>query len=117
MKFLVDAHLPKRLINLLQQFKHNAVHTRDLPSGNRTKDTEIIRISMNEQRVVVTKDADFVETIILKNQPWKLLLISTGNIANNEIASLLISNIQQIADGFSTFNFIEMNRSKIIFHF
>ena len=80
MKFLVDAHLPKRLTELLKYVGHDAIHTRDLPLGNRTKDPEIIRVSQEEGRIVVTKDADFVETIILKSQPWKLLLVSTGNI-------------------------------------
>ncbi len=31
MKFLIDAHLPKRLARLLQQLGHDAIHTLDLP--------------------------------------------------------------------------------------
>jgi predicted nuclease of predicted toxin-antitoxin system len=29
--------------------------------------------------VVVTKDSDFVESFLLRHEPWKLLLLSTGN--------------------------------------
>ncbi|QQS45206.1 MAG: DUF5615 family PIN-like protein [Acidobacteriota bacterium] len=117
MKFLVDAHLPKRLAGLLKQVGHDAVHTRDLPLGNRTKDSEIIRISLDEGWVVVTKDADFVETIILKNQPWKLLLVSTGNITNLELESLFKANLEKIAEGFVEFDFIELDRNNLIYHF
>jgi predicted nuclease of predicted toxin-antitoxin system len=54
MKFLIDAHLPKRLSVFLKQTGHDAIHTSDLPSGNRTKDSEIIRISLEEGRAVIT---------------------------------------------------------------
>jgi len=36
MKFLVDAQFPQRLARWLQAEGHEAVHTRDLPEGNRT---------------------------------------------------------------------------------
>jgi len=35
MKFLVDAQLPRRLARWLQASGHDAIHTRDLPEGNR----------------------------------------------------------------------------------
>lgn len=78
MKFLVDAHLPRRIVYRLREAGHDAVHTLDLPNGNRTTDTEIIAISVREQRIVITKDADFVNSYFLRHQPHKLLLISTG---------------------------------------
>ena len=54
---------------------------------------------MEEGRTVITKDADFVETITLKSQPWKLLLYSTGNITNSELESLFTANLEMIAEG------------------
>lgn len=74
MKFLVDAHLPRRIARRLQEAGHDALHTLDLPDGNRTTGAEINAISLLEQRVVITKDADFVNSFLLKNQPYKLLL-------------------------------------------
>ena len=38
MKFLVDAHLPRRLCAVLEQRGHDAKHTLDLPAENATKD-------------------------------------------------------------------------------
>src|SRR5574337_519848 len=96
MRFLVDAHLPRRIARRLQAAGHDVLHTLDLPDGNRTTDAEINAISLREQRVVVTKDADFVNSFLLKHQPYKLLLISTGNIKNADFESLLIAQLPAI---------------------
>ncbi len=55
MKFLVDAHLPKRLVNFLCEQGFDAIHTLELPDGNRTTDAQINAFSLAEQRVVITK--------------------------------------------------------------
>src|SRR5262245_54935399 len=110
MNFLVDAQLPRRLVSLLRQAGYDAIHTLDLPHGNRTTDTIINELSINEQRVVVTKDSDFVDSLVLRGQPWKLLLVSTGNIPNTELVPLFLANIERIAEAFETFAFIEINR-------
>ncbi len=40
---------------------------------------------MKEQWIVMTKNADFVDSFWLKHELYKLLLISTGNIKNAEL--------------------------------
>jgi len=116
MKFLVDAQLPRRLAALLVQAGHDAIHTLDLPLGNRTTDTVINHLSLNEQRAVVTKDADFIDSFLLRQEPWKLLLVSTGNIRNTELIALFLANIEKISEGFDAFDFIEINQTELIFH-
>jgi len=54
MNFIVDAQLPRKLILLLRNAGHDAVHTLELPNRNRTTDAEINSISITEQRVVIT---------------------------------------------------------------
>ncbi|MEW6211306.1 MAG: DUF5615 family PIN-like protein, partial [Acidobacteriota bacterium] len=82
----------------------------------RTPDSEINALSIREQYVVVTKDADFVNSFHLHRQPYKLLLVSTGNIRNAELESLFLANIKNISEGFDQFDFIEIDRNTIIFH-
>lgn len=41
MKFVVDAQLPTRLARALQAAGHDAVHTSQLPDGNRSTDRQI----------------------------------------------------------------------------
>lgn len=93
MKFLVDAQLPRRLASRFCEAGHEAIHTLDLPLGNRTSDTEINELSVREGYIVVTKDADFVTSFHLHERPRKLLLVSTGNIRNMELETLMLSNL------------------------
>lgn len=113
MKFLVDAQLPRRLCRRLDEHGHDAVHTLDLPVGNRTPDAVINQISVDEERVVVTKDSDFVESLIVQGVPHKLLLVSTGNIHNQELENLLVQNIDALVAGFDTYRFIEIDRTAL----
>lgn len=114
MKFLVDAHLPKRLTVLLNVAGY-ALHTLDLPLKNRTPDALINQISTDEQRVVVTKDADFRDSHLVKGQPDKLL-VSTGNIRNADLLNLFASNLERIVDVFQSHSFVELDRHHLIIH-
>lgn len=116
MKFLVDAQLPRRLVYRLRAAGYDAIHTLDLPDGNRTTDATVLAIVAREDRVVVTKDADFVNSFIVSHQPKKLLLISTGNITNTELEAILLPNLATIVAAFATYDFIELTRTTIIMH-
>ncbi|MCA1631156.1 MAG: DUF5615 family PIN-like protein [Acidobacteria bacterium] len=116
MKFLVDAQLPRRLASRLREAGHEAIHTLDLPLGNRTPDFDINKLSTHVGCVVITKDTDFVTSFHLRRSPRKLLLVSTGHISNRELESLLLSNLESIAGNFERFDFIEINQAAVIFH-
>lgn len=115
MNFLVDAQLPRRLAYCLRDAGHDALHTLDLPNKNRTTDEEIIAISERERRIVITKDADFVNSFLLVRKPFKLLFISTGNIQNANLESLFVSQIPVIATIFKTYDYIELTRTALVF--
>lgn len=116
MNFLVDAQLPHRLVLHLRLAGHNALHTFDLPHGNRTLDGEINDISVRNQRIVVTKDADFVDSFLLVRRPYKLLLVSTGNIKNAELDALFVPQIPAIVAVFRDHSFVELTRTGLIVH-
>ena len=96
MKFLVDAHLPLRLCAVLAQHGHDAVHTLDLPAKNATKDSVINQVSLDDQRVVISKDTDFFYSHVLQGRPWKLLLVKTGNISTRDLRDLFERNLPAI---------------------
>lgn len=116
MNFLVDAQLPRRLTYRLRDAGHDALHTLDLPQKNRTTDAEINEISARERRVIITKDADYVSSFLLIHKPYKLLLISTGNITNADLETLLVPQIPSIAAAFETYDYIELTRTALVFH-
>ena len=72
MNFILDAHLPQRLVRLLRHHGHQAFHTRELPQQNQTGDTEIMQFADAHDCIVVTKDADFVDAFYLQHRPQKL---------------------------------------------
>lgn len=74
----------------------DAKHTLDLPDANRTTDEQINDVADRGQRIVVTKDADFVDSHLLRGRPPKLLLISTGNITNRELETLIVPLLPDI---------------------
>ena len=67
-----------------------------------------------EQRIIITKDADFVSSFHLKGEPRQLLLISTGNLSNADIFALFIPNLSAIASAFDSASLVELTRSTLI---
>lgn len=116
MKFLVGAQLPRRLAVWLRESGHDAVHTLDLPQGNRTTDHELATLAANEQRIVATKDADFVDSYFVSRTPERLLLVTTGNISNADLTQLFQRNLPAIAAAFETGSFVEIGRGNLVVH-
>jgi predicted nuclease of predicted toxin-antitoxin system len=116
MRFLVDAQPPKHLAEWLNEAGHDAVHTLDLPRGNRTSDAELSDVALREQRIVVSKDSDFVESLLVTGHPFRLLLIATGNISNVELESLVRANLPAIEASFAGCRFLELGRESLLVH-
>ena len=116
MKFIVDAQLPIRLSYLLKSLGHDSIHTKELLLRNATPDSEINIISLKEQRIVITKDTDFWDSFYVSQEPYKLLLITTGNVSNKELEAILLRNLEQLTELFIKYSLIEMNRYTVTVH-
>ena len=115
MKFIIDAQLIV-LCYLLKHRGYDAIHTIELQDSNASTDELITEISVNENRVVITKDNDFLESYLIKAQPKKLLLVRTGNIQNKVLLSLIDSNLNLIIEMLSRNNLVELTSTLIIEH-
>ena len=115
-RWLVDAQLPARLAQRLREAGQDAIHTSELLRGNATSDGEINRRSMNERRIVITKDADFVDSFLRKGEPYKLLLISAGNLRNRELFDLLDRYLPQLEEVFIAASYVELSRNILVLH-
>ena len=113
MKFLVDAHLPPGLCILLQAAGHAAVHTSQLTAQNRTPDEAINQLSCSEQRVVITKDADFYHSHLLHGKPWKLLLVRTGNIRTRDLKRLFEQHLPAIVTALERNSLVELDHKTV----
>lgn len=116
MKFLIDANLPRRIASIFQERGHDAVHTLDLPEGNATADTALLDYSEKNNCVITTKDSDFSTSFWLQDRPNKLLLISTGNIRNAELETLLTANFDQLILALTENRYVELTREHVIVH-
>ncbi|MEO7622834.1 MAG: DUF5615 family PIN-like protein [Gallionella sp.] len=115
MKFLVDAQLPRRFAQWLNEAGHDALHTLDLPKKNLTPDSELTARAMRDDRIVISKDADFVQSFLINGEP-PLLLISTGNITNVELEKILRANLGGIAAAFASGRFVEITHEALVVH-
>ena len=116
MKFIVDAQLSNALSDFIKSKGIDSIHTLELPDKNRAQDGHITRLATEEQFIVITKDADFLESYVLRKEPPKLLLIRTGNIRNREPINLFDKHIELIARLFSTHSLIEVSKTEIVVH-
>lgn len=117
LRVLVDAQLPKRLARwLAQEAGLDGLHTLDLPAANHTPDGYISELSVRENRVVITKDADFVNTFLLHGRPYKLLLVSTGNISTNELLELFRQHLPLLIQTLQHSRYVELSREQLVIH-
>lgn len=113
MKFLVDAHLPPGLCRLLQAAGHEARHTRQLPAENRTTDLAINLLSAKEKLAVISKDTDFYYSHLLRKQPFKLVLVRTGNVGVRELKNLFARNLPAIEKALRRHSLVELDRTAV----
>ena len=83
--------------------------------ATRTPDKEIIASAMQDGRIVVSKDEDFVQVFLLTGEP-PLLLISTGNITNADLEKLVRANLPAIDAAFASSRFVEITRDALVIH-
>ncbi len=113
MKFLIDAQLPSVLKNIFKETGFEAIHTKDLPQKNLTSDLDIIKLSVNEQWIVVTKDSDFYHSFLIKKEPYKLIFVRVGNMGLDEMRQFFRNNIHSIIELISKGSLIELKRDEI----
>lgn len=100
LKFIVDTQLPRLLANYLNAKGYDTKHTTDFPEGHLLEDTEIISISITEDRVIITKDKDFLHHYILQGAPPKVLLLQLGNCSNKNLLGNFEIHFSQILAAF-----------------
>lgn len=116
MKWLIDAQLPRRLAMRLTELGHDAVHTLDLPRGNRSTDNDLCRIADTDSRILVSKDRDFLDSFYINGSPSHLLWVTVGNVANAELLKLFESMLPDLHQAFAASQCVEMTLTELIVH-
>ena len=87
-----------------------------MPNKNRTKDHFVTSISIKENRIVITKDNDFLESYLIHGQPKKLILVRTGNVSNAIIKAIFDQHLEKISKLMEINFLIEITRTEIVVH-
>lgn len=108
--------MPARLARSLSAAGHASLHTIELPAGNRASDEHIYLVADAQDRVVVTKDRGFRDSHLLRGTPRRLLLVSTGNITNEALLSLVAANLGAIEEALQEARFVEIGPDRLTVH-
>ncbi len=98
MKFLLDAQLPPSLKQFFIDNGYDCIHTIDLEQGNDTADKVINKLSVTEQRILITKDSDFYDSFIVKKEPYKLIMVKLGNTSKQELIQFFKERFPEIIE-------------------
>lgn len=89
MRFLCDVHISYKVQRFLSSQGHDAFHVNELPDKWDTDDSDICRFADQEECIVITKDADFLDFYYIRQSPKRLIKINLGNISTVELIRLL----------------------------
>jgi predicted nuclease of predicted toxin-antitoxin system len=89
---------------------------RSFPSDWPNSSPDLVTIATAEDRIVITKDEDFVDSHLLRGLPPRLLLISTGNISNQELLKVFQARLPLIESAFHGSSFVELTLIAVVAH-
>ena len=107
---------PQHLAKELTLAGYDTLHALDLPDGNRTRDEEVAALATRDDRILITKDSDFVTNFHLQHNPPKLLLVSTGNIDNTTLLQLFLTNFVHLERALIENDVVELGRTALTIH-
>lgn len=94
-KSLFDQNLSPKLAGKLSDLYLNSTHL-DLLGLGAADDKVVWEYAKNNNFVVVTKDADFVDLSVLRGFPPKVVWIKRGNCSTNDIEQILRNHNREI---------------------
>ncbi len=95
MKFLVDNQLPLALARALTEKGFDCEHVFELGMA-RASDIDIWRYAISKDRVLITKDEDFVRLVSASTNAGKLIWVRLGNCRNEVLIAAISSKLDEI---------------------
>ena len=98
MNFLIDAQLPPALAHLITSLGHRAIHVEEARL-HLAEDAAIWSFAVTEQYVIVTKDEDFKNRLLLsQGLKTPVVWIRIGNCSNAALAQWFQPLFPQVLD-------------------
>lgn len=100
LRFIVDTQLPPSLTAKLIEWGFDAIHTTSFDNRDLLSDSNIRKIAIEQNRIIITKDTDFWEYYLVKNSPPKVFLVELGNISNKNLFHIIEANTKSLVELF-----------------
>lgn len=97
MKLLFDQNLSPRLVDFISDIFPNSTHTNKIGLG-KADDLEVWEYAHQNDYLIVSKDADFENILLVKGFPPKVIYIRHGNCTTQFIEHLLRREQDSIKD-------------------
>lgn len=107
-RFLIDANLPAQT-GLWKGDEF--LHMRDL--NERWTDAEIWEYARTHSLIIVSKDADFSDRVMLSDAPPRVVHIRVGNVRLWEITRIVEAHWPWIAENIERFRLIRMYADRV----
>ena len=98
MKILLDANLSWRLSKLLPGYCEQIIHVEETDVPIPAKDIDIWNYAQAQGFTIATNDEDFLNLLLSKGYPPKLILFRTGNQRTKVIVELLKKHQNEIQE-------------------
>ena len=96
MILLLDANISWRLTKTLKPAFDEVLHVDSIELTQPPKDIEIWDFAKERDAIIVTNDDDFYKLSLLKGFPPKVVILRTGNQANNFLSELITKHKSDI---------------------
>jgi len=96
MKFLRDVHISFKLVKYLRSLKFETIHVNQILDKWLTKDEEICSYADDNDLIVLTKDADFSDILLISNTPKKLKSVILDNLYNSILIKAISHHLPTI---------------------
>ena len=95
MKLLLDENLSRRIVPFIQDDYPGSTHV-TLTGLEQANVTTIRQYTIDNDLIIVTKDADFYEMSLLHGSPPKIVWLKMGNQSKGETIKVLQNNRETI---------------------
>ena len=114
MRFLVDANVSPRVAELLRAGGHDAVAVREIEFQH-SSDDELLDRAVADGRVVVSHDTDFGTLLAIRrtNEPSCILVRSADPLTAEQLAALLLNNLDVMTDDLNSGAIITLARGHL----
>ena len=96
MNLLLDANLSWRLVKELSNCFDTVQHIDAIEISHPATDIQIWNAALQMNSIIVTNDDDFLNLLLQKGFPPKIILLRTGNQRNDFIKEILIKHRDDI---------------------